>query len=168
MARDPQPAQGQPNDPTLNVGNLIEAEGRFQTAMREAESRFQNAMRDKDARYEESMRMAEARRQNDLATLLRLQVDSLAVNLATQFKEGMGGLSERIAKLEQFRWESGGKTSVSDPAIADALSKMAASIQGLKTTEGRNEGRGAGAKDLWGYIVGGIGILFAASALFLK
>ena len=67
------------------------------------------------------MREAETRRINELAAqkltfdlelakILRANQDAAATLLATQLKEVKNDLSDRTAKLEQFRWESGGKT----------------------------------------------------------
>jgi hypothetical protein len=43
-------------------------------------------------------------------------------------------LSERITKLEQSQYKGEGKSAVSDPALADTLSKMAASSATMQST----------------------------------
>jgi hypothetical protein len=98
-------------DPTKNVLDLVQAAIRRQDDLRDAEAKFQNAARD-----------AETRRVNDLAAL-RVQYETIIENmrsaqtltnstlLATQLKEVKVDLSDRTSKLEQFRWETGGKSS---------------------------------------------------------
>jgi hypothetical protein len=46
----------------------------------------------------------------ELAKVLRANQDAASTLLATQLKEVKNDLSDRTAKLEQFRWETGGKT----------------------------------------------------------
>jgi len=102
---------GQVIDPTKNVLDLVEA-GRQAAA----------ELRDADLKYEDAMREAETRRINELAAqklmfdlelakVLRANQDAASTLLATQLKEVKNDLSDRTAKLEQFRWESGGKFS---------------------------------------------------------
>ena len=45
----------------------------------------------------------------EIAKILRTNQDAASTLLATQLKEVKNDLSDRTAKLEQFRWESGGK-----------------------------------------------------------
>jgi hypothetical protein len=79
--------------------------------MREAE-----AMRAKEAREAEMRRINELAAQKqlfdlELARIIRANQDASSLLLATQLKEVKTDLSDRTAKLEQFRWESGGRTS---------------------------------------------------------
>jgi hypothetical protein len=84
-----------PIDPTTNVLDLVRAESKYQDAMRDAE----------------------ATRINDLAALRvyydgiieAMRSDSLKL-LAEQLKENKAESGGRTALLEQFRWESGGKS----------------------------------------------------------
>ena len=59
-----------------------------------------------------------------LRTEFASQVAALTTSFTNQLTSGISALTPRLADLERFRWESGGKTSVSDPAMADALTKM--------------------------------------------
>jgi hypothetical protein len=118
---------GQPAiDPTENVKALNEAAGKRQDDLRLQEDKFQNAMRDAETRRindlrisDNQLRDAETRRINELAAqkqifdlelarVIRAALDSSTLLLATQLKEVKTDLSDRTAKLEQFRWESGG------------------------------------------------------------
>lgn len=96
-------------DPTKNVLDLVRAEARYRDQLRRS-----------DRKYEASMRAAETRRVNDLAelrvqyetiieTMRNKALDTTSSLLASQLKETKNDLSDRMAKQEQFRWESGGK-----------------------------------------------------------
>lgn len=114
-----------PIDPTKNVLDLVRAESKYQDAMRMAETKFQDAMRD-----------AETRRQDDLArqkeAFDRMQADLLRIQVATNATT----LSERIAELERFRYESSGKglgvTTVVGYLLAFASLAVAAAVAFIK------------------------------------
>jgi hypothetical protein len=109
-------------DPTKNVLDAVASEGRYQDGMREAGEKLQNALREEESKFQTALREAETRRINELAAqkqtfdlelakVLRANQDAASTLLATQLKEVKNDLSDRTAKLEQFRWESGGKTT---------------------------------------------------------
>lgn len=140
-------------DPTENVLALVDAESKFQNGMREAESRLQHAMRDAESRFQNGMREAEVRRQTDLSrqkeasdtrieNLLRVQVENTSVLLSTQLDRVTNALGERITDLEKKSWETGGKSSVADPAMTEAIKAMAVTVSGLKDAHKVTEGKG--------------------------
>lgn len=175
-------------DPTKNVLDLVRAESRYQDGMREQSERLLNGLREADARYQDAMREKDATLQDRLAAqrldyevrianMLRTSVESTSSLVSTQLVQIQSTFNERVAKLEQFRWESGGKTSVSDPAIADAMSRLAATIVALKEAEAvsqrkmtaniealqksevRADSRGAGRSDVIAWTVAGVSLL---------
>src|SRR6185369_9944609 len=90
-------------------------------------------LRTSDGKYQDAMREAETRRINELAAqkqtfdlelakVLRANQDAAATLLATQLKEVKNDLSDRTAKLEQFRWETGGKSQGVSSLILGAIS----------------------------------------------
>src|SRR5688572_3073772 len=111
-------------DPTKNVLDLVEAESKRQDGLRQAESKYQNDMREAETRRLNELAAQKQTFDLELAKVLRANQDAASTLLATQLKEVKNDLSDRTAKLEQFRWETGGKTSVSDPAITEALKEM--------------------------------------------
>lgn len=113
-------------DPTKNVLDLVQAAIQRQDDLRESEAKFQNAMREAETRRIAELSAQKTTFDLELAKVLRANQDAASTLLATQLKEVKNDLSDRTAKLEQFRWESGGKTTA----------------------------RG----DVWGYIVGAVGI----------
>jgi hypothetical protein len=98
-----------PIDPTKNVLDLVRAESKYQDAMRVAEITHQSAIREMESRYQNAMREAETRRVNDLARQKDANDRAQAEKLGAQVADVSTILSDRIAKLEQFRYESSGK-----------------------------------------------------------
>lgn len=107
-------------DPTKNVEDLVRALDVTVAKLREADThRLEEMLRAAD-KFNAAQRDAETRRVDQLAAL-RVQYDvviegmrSASLNttsqlLATQLREVKTDLADRTAKLEQFRWETGGK-----------------------------------------------------------
>ena len=99
-----------PVDPTRNVFDLVEAAIRRQDDLREMESRYQNDMREAETRRVNELNAQKLTFDLELARVLRANQDAASTLLATQLKEVKNDLSDRTAKLEQFRWESGGRS----------------------------------------------------------
>ena len=104
-------------DPTLNVKELVEKNWQFAVMLREADNRYNQAMRDAETRRVSDLfrQRAEFDRWKD--ELLRHQVLELATISA-----------ERIAKLEQFRYESSGKGIGASAVMAYVLSVISMMI----------------------------------------
>ncbi len=98
-----------------------------------------------------------------LTTSFSNQITTLTSSFTNQISALTNALTPRIADLERFRWEQGGKTSVSDPATSEALTKMAKAIEGLTTSKDLTSGHTKGVADSWGWIVAGIA---SAAALY--
>jgi hypothetical protein len=172
-------------DPTKNVLDLVNAESKYQDAMRDAGERFTSALRSAEDRRLEDLANAETRRVNALdeqrvryeariAEDLRVNVKTTSDQLAGQLIKETGALNNqivtlntsianqmttlttsltnqmngitaainpRLADLERFRWETGGKSAVADPALTLALSEMAKSIATLKDVTTRGAGQ---------------------------
>jgi len=98
-------------DPTENVLALVDAESKYQNDMREAETRRVN-----EAAAAETRRIAELSLQkqtfdSEMARVLRANMDSTSTLLAMQLKEVKTDIQIELRSLNQFRWESGGKTT---------------------------------------------------------
>jgi len=106
----PETGVGKVVDPTKNVLDLVEAAIRRQDDLREGESKFQNAMREAETRRINELAAQKQTFDLELAKVLRANQDAASTLLATQLKEVKNDLSDRTAKLEQFRWETGGKS----------------------------------------------------------
>lgn len=116
-------------DPSENVKALSEAANKRQDDLRLMESKYQNAMRDAETRRVNELAAQKQLFDLELARVLRANVDSAALLLSTQLKEVKTDLSDRTSKLEQFRWESGGRGA----GIGDAYGWMLAGIMALVT-----------------------------------
>lgn len=126
-------------DPTENVLALVDAESKRQDGridiiekytekLRALENKRQDELRCAGDKFTAGMLEQSDRRQTDVASqiekfekriseILTTQVESTSQLISTQLvqltaniKEMIGGLSDRIAPLEQFRYESSGKT----------------------------------------------------------
>jgi hypothetical protein len=128
-------------DPTENVKALNAAEAKRQDDLRSAEAKFQNAAREAETRLHSAIREAETRRINELAQqkqlfdlelarILKASVDEKSLLLATQLREVKTDLSERMAKQEQFRWETGGRGA----GIGDLIGWIVAGLMFLIAT----------------------------------
>jgi hypothetical protein len=97
-------------DPTENVFALVEAERNHRDALRDADNRFSDAMREAETRRLNELAEQKLMFDLELAKVLRANQDAASTLLATQLREVKNDLSDRTAKLEQFRWETGGKS----------------------------------------------------------
>lgn len=114
---DRRTAAGVPIDPTKNVLDLVQAAIQRQDDLRDAETRRVNELAAQKLMFD-----------LELAKVLRANQDAASTLLATQLKEVKNDLSDRTAKLEQFRWESGGRSTgvgVSAGVIVQVLTSLA-------------------------------------------
>jgi hypothetical protein len=103
------PSGPPPIDPTKNVLDLVAAESRYRDAMRIADEKLQDAKRDGETRRADDLAAERERSNRAQAEILRTQVMDNATLLASQIDKTTSILSERISKLEQFRYESSGR-----------------------------------------------------------
>jgi hypothetical protein len=111
-------------DPTKNVLDNFSALKEMLAELRSADNNFQNHMREAETRRINELASQKLTFDLELAKILRANQDAAATLLATQLKEVKNDLSDRTAKLEQFRWETGGKSqgvSIIVVVIATAL-----------------------------------------------
>jgi hypothetical protein len=125
----------------------VSATAELQSTKIEALSVIQNWMRDTEMKRIQEKDNQRQFYETRIADMLRTSVESTSTLVSTQLVQIQNTFNERVAKLEQFRWESGGKTSVSDPALAEALSRqalaserMVAAIADLQTTRASGAG----------------------------
>jgi len=111
-------------DPTKNVLDLVQAAIKRQDDLRDAETRRINELAAQKQTFD-----------LELAKVLRANQDAASTLLATQLKEVKNDLSDRTAKLEQFRWETGGKTSGTN-LVAYIIVQVVVSIAGIGTIIG--------------------------------
>jgi len=123
-------------DPTENVLALVDVEKSHANELRLLETRYQNDMREAAFSALKDSLDAETRRIDQLAamrdyynTIIKeMEANSLKL-LAEQLKENKTDSGTRTSLLEQFRWESGGKStgiSFSGAVIVQILISCAA------------------------------------------
>jgi hypothetical protein len=122
---------------------------RFQNFAREAEANLQRFARQLDVRYTDSMRAAdsalaaaETRRidqlaqtrqefQNTIRDMLAASATSTSTLVATQLVQIQTVFDTRVSKLEAYQFTQAGKSSVQDPQLEAAMTRMAQSIATL-------------------------------------
>jgi hypothetical protein len=104
------PEAAKAKDPTENVREVILAQEKLRDALRMADLKYADAMSAAETRRIDELAAQKLTFDLELAKILRANQDAAATLLATQLKEVKNDLSDRTAKLEQFRWETGGRT----------------------------------------------------------
>lgn len=170
-------------DPTKNVLDLVRAQDASQTDMRNGLKELTLSKIDglKDAlklladgiiQYQNGQREAETRRidqlaetrqefQNTIRDMLAESVRTTSTLVSTQLVQIQATFDTRVSKLEAGAFTQAGKSSVSDPATADALTTMARAVQTLTTSGDKKEGQGIGQRELISYVLAAGAIAFA-------
>lgn len=147
---------GEVIDPTKNVRELVLAESKYQDGMRDslekqqnfardAHEKFQNFARESESRLQTWMRDAESKRTDQIrsqaerfetiiSNMLSKSVESTQSLVATQLLQIQNTFNERVARLEQWRYERTGSASVSDPALASSLSGLGSGLSGMQAS----------------------------------
>jgi hypothetical protein len=178
-------------DPTKNVLDLVEAEAKKRDEFRivdaqlidakietlRAEQRVLKAMTDGHQNLQNWMRDSESKRLDQLsglretyekriADMLSESVRSTSALVSTQLLQIQSTFDARVNKLEEFRLLSTGRSSVSDPALVEAMATFnarstvnAAAIATLREAIETKHGREIGRGDIIGWIVGAIGLI---------
>ena len=163
-------------DPTENVLALVDAESRYQNGMREWQNKYQDGMRQAENRRLDDLAELRVRyeaRMSDVLTvqvkttseLISAQLEKVTSALGTQITSLGNSLADRIGQLERFRWEVGGRTSVQDPAVADAIARLTGAIGALQETRQESHGKTMGRGEVVAWVVAAasvLGFLFEA------
>jgi hypothetical protein len=107
---------------------------------------------------------------------LASQIDKMTGNLGTQItgltttfnaaiSEIRNSLGDRISQLERFRYEIGGKTSVSDPALAEAMQALSAAVRKQEQVTTQASGRSVGHGEIVSWVFAGVMALAAIAAI---
>lgn len=100
-------AQAPVIDPTKNVLDLVNAESKFQNSARDYEAK----LRDAEMRRLKELSEIKERYDVETAKTLRANLEASTLLLATQLKETKSDLSDRVAKVERFQYETSGSKS---------------------------------------------------------
>lgn len=154
-------------DPTKNVENLVRALEITFERLREADKElfsarfdgikelvstmsrhlveYQNAMRDAETRRIDQLAQNRQDFQNTIRDMLAESVRTTSTLVSTQLVQIQATFDTRVSKLEAGAFTQAGKSSVSDPATAEALQRMASAIGNLGTTRDLQAGSSQGA-----------------------
>jgi hypothetical protein len=141
------------------------AEARFQNSARLYESIYQNGMRESETRRIDQLAATRQEFQNTIRDMLAESVRTTSTLVSTQLVQIQATFDTRVSKLEAGAFTQAGKSSVADPAFADALmrmeqrasnqatkqdealSRMTLELAAIRTTESRVGGRDMGKMD---------------------
>lgn len=165
---------------TRRLDDLRELEVRHDREMQAMLLDFQDKLRDAEAKRIDAIRAVDVNavavasgRATDQAAVLATQVqvsaDALralvattASTMATAQAAASAEFAKRLAELERSKYEIGGRSSAVDPQMADLL--MA--VKALSQAQSVGVGRSLGGNQMWGYVVGAIGLLLTMAMLF--
>lgn len=122
-------------DPTKNVLDVFDAERNHRDRLREADNKYQDAMREAEIRRITELRAQDARYGTIMETMRNEKIDSSAKLLANQLQEIKSDIQVELRSLNQFRWESGGKTSGTS-LLGYIIVQVVMSIAGIGTIVG--------------------------------
>lgn len=172
-------------DPTRNVDNLVTAEARHQDAMRAAETIRIDQLAELRRDYENQLARTRQDSDNQVAAILAGAVKEKSDLVSSQLVQIQTIFDTRVAKLEEFRLTQIGRSSVADPALAQALvsladgqkaiqvnftraldafsartatalETMASSIAGLKLGASQSTGEGLGKRELFAWTISAV------------
>lgn len=114
-----------------------------------------------------------AERDKRAEALMRVQLESLTKmenNFIKLIEQGAAtnaasnrGLTDSLNDVKSRMDRGEGKTSVTDPSVAEAIRMMNATVSSLQNTSRESAGHSKGIGDSWGFLVGAAG-MFAAIA----
>lgn len=117
---------------------------KFGEFAREASDKYQNFARDAGEKYSKAIVDAETRRidqlaetrqefQNTIRDMLAESVRTTSTLVSTQLVQIQATFDTRVSKLEAQAFTAAGRSSVADPAIEGAMSRMSQGIASLST-----------------------------------
>lgn len=158
-------------DPTENVLSLVDVEKEHAAQLRASDKellttniaalkdqfkllndhvvQFQNGMRDAETRRIDQLAQTRQEFQNTIRDMLAESVRTTSTLVSTQLVQIQATFDTRVSKLEAGAFTQAGKSSVSDPATADALTRMATAVGNLSMARDTTAGHTKGVDDNW-------------------
>jgi hypothetical protein len=129
-------------DPTKNVLDLVAAQEKSRNALRDADQSLLEAelkriaqLTEAETRRIDQLRAQDARYGAIMEGMRNDKIDSTAKLLASQLQEIKGDIQVELRSLNQFRWESGGKSTGTN-LLAYIIVQVVVSIAGIGTIVG--------------------------------
>lgn len=104
-----------------------------------------------------------AKQTTDLQQTLAKQVTDTAAAQESRNSAQYSDTNKRLSALENASSEGKGKQGVADPQ----LDKLVMVVENLVRAQATGTGKSAGSTAMWGYVVGGIGLLIAIGTFFM-
>ncbi len=120
---------------------------KFQDYARESQEKLQNWMRDAELKRVDEISEVRETYEKRIADMLAESVRSTSTLVSSQLVQIQATFNDRVSKLEEFRWSSAGRSSVADPALSEALGKMASTLDKLESVSSRSGGLRMGMHD---------------------
>jgi cobalamin biosynthesis Mg chelatase CobN len=122
----------------------LKAADNFHNFAREANEKFSNYARESETRFQRELTSAETRRidqlaqtrqefQNTIRDMLAESVRTTSTLVSTQLVQIQATFDTRVSKLEAQAFTAAGRSSVADPAMESAMSRMSSGIASVAT-----------------------------------
>jgi hypothetical protein len=158
-------------DPTKNVLDLVDASVRRIDDLANLRAIHTKEIADIRDRHYRELSTKEASRLDSIqkAALDAIQanakqVTDLAASIASSTATTFEAMAKRIAALELSSAEGIGKTRVVDPQIEALVDE----VRSLATTRSEKTGSSDQSKAIWGYVLGGVGLVIGVVSFFLR
>jgi acid phosphatase family membrane protein YuiD len=133
----------------------LQSADKYHNFARDAAERYQNFAREAGDKYNSAIVNAETRRidqlaqtrqefQNTIRDMLAESVRTTSTLVSTQLVQIQATFDTRVSKLEAQAFTAAGRSSVNDPAIESAMSRMSAGIAALSTQTAESMNKMAG------------------------
>ncbi len=122
-------------DPTKNVLDLVAAQEKLLLTLRDSDLKHQCELDEAETRRIDQLRAQDARYGSLMETMRNEKIDSSAKLLANQLQEIKSDIQVELRSLNQFRWETGGKTTGSN-LIAYIIVQVVLTVAGIGTIVG--------------------------------
>ena len=98
------------------------------------------------------------------AEALRNLVATTAATVAASQQQLATTLTTRLTTLEQGSYQQQGRSTRDDPALAQLITEM----QSIRAAQQSTGGERRGGQQMWGYLVGAMGLLLALAGILLR
>jgi hypothetical protein len=102
-----------------------EADMRLNTFAREAADRMQTALRHAETTRTNELASTRKEYENTIRDMLAKSVETTSTLVSTQLVQIQATFDKRVSQLEAYQFTQAGRSSVADPALADALRALA-------------------------------------------
>lgn len=154
---DKSPTTSAVDQAVKELGALTDARFEASSRLRDANDRRQNDLTSLREKFEERITSIKENCEHQIADMQQKQVEAVAVVRTGQ----LGGLDNRVTKLEEKNWESIGKSSATDPVLASTLERMNRTLNALEVAGGSTGGAAQARNQFIAWVTAGVMALIA-------